>query len=661
MDDVQDALRQRYRSALADRTQRVVELLHECRSTDDQEARQALLGELHTLKGESRMLGLSALATLTHGIEDRIIEGTPDWEMLSAAADAISLCLAPDTPDALSADLLQTACEALGLTVDDPMGERSAVAGSAEEPSAPDPARKGYVSPQERWIQVEAGLVDQLCETLAGLTTSFSLHAANLNRSNHAANAQQLRDVQSEADELKTQLSDALLLCLGLRLTPLEPTLARLASHVRVLAKERGKPVDVVVSAHGVRIERVLLEILREPLLHLCTNAVAHGIESAEAQNHKSVRGKIELRAESSGSTVVVRVSDNGKGIDTDHLRQLARKRGLPDSSGHLGDYQLLFESGFSTHENTDQIAGRGVGLDVVKRQIESAQGTIEVSSVYGQGTTFSLHVPAALTQEHLIICQVGTALFGIPAHLVLAIQGNEGTLPPTYRHHEQALPLRSLPHILARPETPGSTARILLLKLFGQNYAVWAPEVLGNFELLRRPTTAALKAKTGFAASAQMDDGQLVLILDPRALQLGLENKTTPSQLSRPEERQVRRVLVVDDSVVVRDLISEILIGAGYETRGAENGFKAVQVMEQFQPGLVISDIEMPQMDGFQLLEALRRRSETLPVILVTARSSTADRQRAATLGASAYVAKGEFESSSLLQIVARYYPGAP
>lgn len=664
LNDAQETLRRRYRSALAERTQRIVELLSECRGAVAPERRQTLLGELHTLKGESRMLGLSTLAMLAHGIEDRVLGEAPDWDMLSAAVDAMCLALAEDTSEDLANELLQTACEALGLSPDP---ARTADEHHTSEPPAAEAGesqRRDKPAPQERWVQVEAGLVDQLCEGLAALSTSFSVHAARLPRSSSMPSPQQLRDVRSAADDIKTQLSDTLLLCLGLRLTPIESTLAGLASHVRVLAKERGKLTDVVVDSRGVRIERDLLESLREPLLHLCTNAVVHGLEPPEARGDKPERGRIELRAETSGSTVIVHVIDDGRGIDTQRLRSLAQQRGITNRSwtGPLGDYGILFEPGFSTHHQTDEVAGRGVGLDVVKRQIENIQGSIELDSVVGRGTTFSLHVPAALTQEHLVVCRVGAGLFGIPAHLVLAIQDLPEPLPKVYRSGEGTLPVRSLPDLLARDEAPGASARLLVLHLFGQRHAAWVPEVLGHFELLRRPTTPAIKAKTGFSASAQTDDGRLVLIFDARSLQNGLQKDTAPAPPApRKQEVPARKVLLVDDSVVVRDLLSEILVGAGYETQGAEDGQKALQAIERFQPGLVISDIEMPRMDGFQLLEAIRRRTATLPVILVSARSSTADRQRAAALGANAYVAKGEFESGSLVQVVGRYYPGAP
>lgn len=611
------------------------------------------------------MLGLSTLTTLTHGVEEQILSERADWETLSAAVDAISLSLAHETPEDLGTDMLQTACDALGLAVDLPPAapQEQPAAGTTHGDSSPtSPNLSKDKSPlNERWIQLEAGLVDQVCEALASLSNSFALHATKIERWPSQPDARTLRDTKYEAEELKTRLSDALLLCLGLRLTTIEPTLASLASHIRVLAKERGKVVDVVVRAQGVRIERDLLDLLREPLLHLCTNAVVHGIEPSAERAPKSERARIELVAETSGSTVVVRVVDDGRGIDAESLTGRAHERGLQHRPGALGAYQILFEPGFSTHHSADEVAGRGVGLDVVKRQVERAQGTIEVTSRVGVGTTFSLHLPAALTQEQLVVFRVGTGLFGISAHLVRAIHSLDGALPKTFRVDGQAYPLRSFSAVLARPDTAQRTARVLLLHMFGQTHAAWVPEVLGHFELLRRPTTPALRAKTGFAASAQLDDGRMVLILDAQFLQLNLETDSTPAARAPViEQRTERRVLVVDDSVVVRDLICELLLGAGYETCSAENGVEGLRAIEQFQPGLVISDIEMPKMDGFQFVEAIRARSQTIPVVLVTARSSTADRQRAAALGASAYVAKGEFEGGSLIQLVGRYFPGA-
>ena len=647
---------------------RVVELLAAYQTLSDPEKKKSLLGELHTLKGESRMLGLSTLATLVHGIEDRIFGGEFDFEVLSAATDAICLSLAEDTSAEFSESLLQTASEALGL----PQGTEELT--SAEAETSARPPRGSSNLPQENgprgpsgggptaaaspnsWVQVDAALVNDLCENFADLATAFSMHVADVAAWGDTPSPQKLREALTALEEMKSQMSGVLQKSLGLRLTSIDPTLSNLASHVRILAHERNKKLEVHVASGGVKIERDLLEFLREPLLHLCTNAVAHGIEEPENRQGKPEKGRIELRAESSGSTVVVRVRDDGRGIDPAKILEKAAQLGINDSA--KDPFELMFEPGFSTREIADEVAGRGVGLDVVKRQIEAIGGSIEVVSAPGEGSTFSVHVPAALTQESLVVFQIGEGLYGITAHLVRSVEAVTSNDEHSIRFHDELIPVRSVARLLGQNDEQAS--RFIVVKLGMHDHALAVSEVLGFFELLRRPTSPALRARTGFVASAQLDDGRLVLVLDQRFLQLKLAEQPSAEPLRRdqPRPNAKKRVLIVDDSVVVRDLMKEILTGADCETATAKDGAHALKVMKEFKPGLILSDIEMPNMDGFQLLQAIRTHSATLPVILVTARSSTSDRQRATALGASAYIAKGEFERERLVQLVTRYYP---
>lgn len=688
MTDTRATLRERYRSTLAARTQRIAELVPACRRGESADpAGQAdvgpaaemreLMGELHTLKGEARMLGYALLATLCHVLEDRFRDAAPDFDALSVVLDGILLSLAPGMSDAEAAELWRTSLEALGAAPDDD---------ETRDPATPEPATpaSGSKGGGTRWAQVDATVVDTLCEKLAALAT-------DLGRYTTGAGVRPANGVQTgsddDAERLRAGLNEALLLALDLRLHPVEPLLTRLAAHARVLGSQRGQTVDVQVLAQGVRIEREILDRIGDPLLHVVQNAVEHGIELPHERGGKAPTARIELIAETSGATVTIRVRDDGRGVDREAVLARARREGRIGRDGRDAatvdaperQLDVLFQAGFSTRETVDEGAGRGVGLDVVRRAVEGLGGTVHLESERGRGTELSISVPAALTQERLVVVRSGEVLYGIPSRWVLSIErrrdaakgkaerakgsraepeGESAGDPATFSYRDETLPLGSLAAVVGAPETEDEPT-VLVLRLGERPHALACAGVVDHAELLRRPTTRALSEHCGVSASAQLDDGRLVLLLDVGFLRQGLSRGRGTSLREQPRGTTTRhRVLVVDDSVVVRDLLSEVLVTAGYQVETAQNGKEALTSLGSFQPDLIVSDIEMPEMDGFDLLRAIRSRTETLPVVLVTARSSAEDRRKASALGASAYVAKGEFQSESLIHVVRRYCP---
>ncbi len=681
MSNSRAALRERFRATLAGRAHKIAELLPAaCRTSRDGAERTETLGELHTLKGEARMLGWSNLSTLAHGLEEGLREDQPDAEALSAVVDSVLLSLSPETTEEVAEELWSTALAALGLQP--AAAEDEQEAGGNEEKEADevlvegpsDDPESSEVGPPEksRWVQVDARTIDELGERLASLSSDLSQFVSGLKGSLASASALEQRETEAQGERLKSTLAGALLLSLDLRLTPLEPVLGRLAAHARVLAGERGKSVAVNVRSGGVRIERNIIERLNEPLLHLVSNAVDHGIERPEERGSKPSTARIDLSAEPEGTMVRLRIEDDGRGVDLEQIAHRAAQRSpglsLEQSQEALS---VLFQPGFSTRETIDEVSGRGMGLDVVKRQVEALGGTVSVESDLGIKTSFLLLVPAALAQERLLVVRAGETLYGIADRLVVSVEeqqkGNEGeTSQVTFRYRNETLPLRAFSSLLSsKPGGPESS--VLILRLAGKRYAVACEQVLGHFDLIRRPTGPGLASRSGVCASAQTDEGEMVLVLDPRLLSRELTRETgeysravmeEPGRSSKASERA--RILVVDDSVVVRDLLAEVLSSAGYQVRGVKNGKEALAELPGFEPDLVLSDIEMPEMDGFRLLETIRKRNETLPVVLVTARSSEEDRRRAESLGASAYVTKGEFRSESLVETVGRLMRGS-
>lgn len=663
MTDPRAELRHRFRATLAARAHAIAERL-ESAVAEAAEAplRVEILGELHTLKGEARMLGWTTLASVAHALEEQLRRDAPDGVALAAVLDGVVLSLSPETSVSFAEQLWRTALEALGQEppVDSDSDASTAQGGdlplSVDEPSPGDagpsaPSDDQRASARDVWVHVSAKAVDDLGETLATFSSQFGQF---LSKCVGRDGTRLERALSSEAERLRTLISEALVLSLDLRLTPVEPLLQRIAAHARVLAAERGKKVQVAVRAGGTRIERSLMDRLGEPLLHLASNAIDHGLELPEDRRDKPALPTLEISAESDSAHVLLRVKDDGRGIDEQAVLRRAREGAVTSFSTTASSLDLLFQPGFTTRESVDEVSGRGVGLNVVKRTVEALGGTVSVESELGRGTTFLLTIPAALTQEHLLVVRVGELLFGIPGHLVRSVeQGFEGE---TFSYQGRLIVRRSLASLLG---VPGGKLEPVacVLELDGSNYAVACDGVQGHFDLIRRPTGPRFAYVSGISGCAHTEEGKLVLIIDSHALQRGLRRASVRPSLPTMGHEQTERakILVVDDSVVVRDLLSEVLGSAGYQVRSARNGREALAELPVFAPSVIVSDIEMPEMDGFRLLEAVRSRFQELPVILVSARSSEADRTRAKQLGATAYVAKGEFRSESLVEIVGR------
>ncbi|HEY0466118.1 MAG TPA: response regulator, partial [Polyangiaceae bacterium] len=352
-----------------------------------------------------------------------------------------------------------------------------------------------------------------------------------------------------------------------------------------------------------------------------------------------------------------------GRGIDPDVVRAKALKRGLlsVERAGRASDaevLELLFEHGFSTRDRVDKLSGRGVGLDVVRRKLASLGGRVEISSQLGLGTRFAVSVPFAITKEPLLIVGFESGLYALPSRIVRAVLSDADAPDvqgPNVLHYDgEAMPLLGLSEVLGMKADVEHPLR-LVLELGGQRYGLAVPQVLGEWELIRRPAEPLLASTGVIGASALLEDGRLVLVLELEFLHRRLRQRQgVVSTITRPRAA-TKRILVVDDSPVVRELLSEILASAGLAVQTAEHGIAALAAIEQNMPDLVLSDVEMPRMGGFDLLAEIRHRSQRVPVVMLTTRGSVEDRRRAASLGANAYLIKTEFQGDALLEVVLR------
>lgn len=651
MTQPREALLARFRAGLVERVRTTQRLVDELQSTGDPERLKLALGELHTLKGESRMLGLAELSELAHALETEL-GGERRFSLALGAFDAMLTSLTSGGDEAL-----RSALHVL-------RGEPTTSAAAPSVVAAPEPValpEKGKKS--QRFMQVDAALIDLLCERVAELTAAFGQLETSASGS-FGAQRQQNAKLTDGFERCRALLDEATSTAWTLRLVPIEPLLEELARHARHGAEQQNKLVEVQAKGGGVQLERDVADQLWDSLLHLVQNAVDHGIERPEERDGKPPVAKLRLSAESVGPSVVLHVEDDGRGIDATEVRKVAVERGVvtAEAARELTDDQaadLLFEHGFSTRSVASRTSGRGVGLDVVRRRIESLGGNVSLETELGFGTRFSLSVPFAITKEKLLVIELSGAPYGFPARVVRAVLGTGAVPQPgqdsVVRHNGETLPFRHLCEALSLPQVEPDSA-ILVLEISGRKFAASVGRIVGERELIRRPAEKLLH-QTGIGASAVLEDGRIVLLPELNYVHRALRARA--GQLvpgTAPEQRRRQRVLVADDSPVVRELVTEILSAAGLIVEQAQDGSSALDSILQSEPDLVVSDVEMPRMSGFDLLAEVRKRTQRLPVIMLSTRGSIEDRKRATRLGANAYLVKTEFHSESLLEAVRRF-----
>jgi two-component system chemotaxis sensor kinase CheA len=406
-------------------------------------------------------------------------------------------------------------------------------------------------------------------------------------------------------------------------------------------------------------------------LLQLCRNAVDHGIETPAERKAagKPAEGIIRLRGELRGAEVLLTVADDGRGLDLPAVRQQAQRRGLPLPATAREAAAVVFSVGFSTAPSVTELSGRGVGLDVVKAAVESLHGTVALASEPGQGVSFTVRVPVTLTTFRAVLFRVGGHVFALPASAIrrlerlsperiASVEGRDMLATP-----EGPIPLGSLAQAVGLPSADPSTGRapVALIEVGTRIAALVIDELLEEREVLLKPLGRHLRNSRFVLGGTLLPDGQLALVLSAaelvRAFLSSGRGDSLAAKLTSDHSQARKRILVADDSITTRSLEKSIIESAGYDVLAVADGEEAWRVLQQRPVDLVVSDVEMPRMDGFALAEAIRgsRRWGRLPVVLVSALCSDADRARGLAVGANAYIAKGTFDQHELLQTISQ------
>jgi chemosensory pili system protein ChpA (sensor histidine kinase/response regulator) len=465
---------------------------------------------------------------------------------------------------------------------------------------------------------------------------------------------------------------------MGVRMTPFASQAERLFRIVRQSAKELGKRANLDILGGQVEVDRSVLDKMMAPIEHMLRNAVAHGIESRDERLAAGKRevGDITLKLTQEGNELILAMSDDGRGLDSARIHARAEALGLLEPGQPADDallFDMIFRAGFSTAGEVSQLAGRGVGMDVVKTEVADLGGRIEIVSRLGQGTTFRLYLPLTLAVTQTLLLRAGNHNYAVPATMIeQVIELKEAGLADLRARGEtewqgNRYPFHYLPHLLGDGDAQPEAQRqywVLLLRSGSQRVAVQVDELLGNQEVVVKDIGAQLARVVGIAGATVLGDGRVVLILNPVALAARAPMVTVRSATTMAAEPvavapavRLPTVMVVDDSLTVRKITSRLLTREGYQVVLAKDGVDALEQLLEMRPDVILSDIEMPRMDGFDLVRNIRADKDLrdIPVVMITSRTAEKHRSYALEIGASHYLGK-PYDEDELLALIGRY-----
>ncbi len=464
---------------------------------------------------------------------------------------------------------------------------------------------------------------------------------------------------------------------MGVRMLPFASQTERLYRIVRQTAKEVGKRANLDIVGGQVDIDRSVLDKMLAPIEHMLRNAVAHGIEDREQRiaAGKPEVGEITVKLAQEGNEIILALSDDGKGLDAERIRARAEAMGLLQpglAADEAALYDLIFQPGFSTAAELTQLAGRGVGMDVVKTEVSALGGRIEIVSEAGKGTTFRLYLPLTLAVTQTLLIRAGSHLYAVPSTMIEQVMEMKEKGLTAIREQGEVnwqghrYPFHYLPHLLGDAEAMPEAHRqywVLLLRSGTQRVSVLVDELKGNQEVVVKNIGAQLARVVGIAGATVLGDGRVVLILNPVALSSRTPVVSVQSAVPVAPEPAVAEmenlptVMVVDDSLTVRKITSRLLMREGYQVILAKDGVDALEQLIDVMPDVILSDIEMPRMDGFDLVRNVRadERLRALPIIMITSRTADKHRNYALEIGANHYLGK-PYDEEELLGLVAGY-----
>jgi two-component system chemotaxis sensor kinase CheA len=667
-----------------------------------------LFREAHSLKGAARAVGLPEVEALAHGLEElfarirdgRVEPGRETLDTIFRTLDSIEAALGPGAPseddgsgpdepppapqqdetavtrggkpraseetvriatsklDALMAEVGELLVTRIGT--EQRLGDVRAL-----ESALADWDTGWRKAPRRGAGPNEAGTATALLEEGAGRLHAVHRDVGELRR-RLEADARRMAQVTGDLQDDVRQA----------RMFPVATVFRAFSRMVRDLARDRGKEVTLTLAGSETEVDRSVLEQIKDPLTHLLRNCVDHGMEAPELRVEvgKPSSGTISLTAHARGDALVIVVADDGAGIDLDLVRRAAVKSGVlsPAAAAELSDRQamsLIFRSGLSTSPIITDLSGRGVGLDVVRVAVERLHGSVEVDSRTGQGTTFTLSLPLSVSTMDCLLIHIAGQTFALPVSSVeRIIRAGAGDIEraegrEVVRVDGSPIALARLSDLLGLDAVPiGLDARskrpVIVVGAQDRRMALLVDDLTQTHEVVIKTLPEPLSRVRHIAGATILGSGEVAMLLSAADLMASVEQAGRPPlEAAGAADGEPSSILVVEDSITTRTLEKNILEAAGYRVRVAADGAEAWGLLQANGFGLVVSDIEMQEVDGFELIAKIRSdpRHRDLPVVLVTSRESREDRERGIQAGADAYIVKGAFDQDRLLETIRR------
>ncbi|MCB1463300.1 MAG: response regulator [Nitratireductor sp.] len=677
----------------------------------------------HSLKGAARAVGLGEVETLAHGLESLFVkiqrgEAELDDDIRKHVGDTL------DEIEDLISGPGETAADDEAPAGSDAAGGEEAGLDVRQRTDAAPAVSQHSAAPSEQ-IRVNAEDLDHLLKSAGELHTDMLFQNAGANEvravsnrlatlesrwvetwkemekcardalpipgrllGNTAQATTQIRHLSrdmraiaqrqtSGARSLRHHLSDLERRVVAARMVPAESVFGGFRKMVRDVAATEGKQVEVVIEGIDCHADRLVLQRIKDPVMHMLRNAVSHGIEQPQEREAagKSPRGMVRFLISADNDRLHIVIEDDGRGIDFERIARKAREQNLVghEENETLSEHflcQLLFEPGFSTADSVTTISGRGVGLSVARETISDLQGSIDISAREGGGTRMEIALPVSILTRRLLLvtlreqafalpCEAVARVMRVPASDIVTVEGR-----PMIRLKDRTLPLTSIAELLdlggSIAAGEKSSVSIVVLRKGEAQYGVAVEGFVGVNDFVVRHFDIGSAKRRRWSGVITTEDGSPCLVLNADTLlasDLARKGSGFSFDVTQGDTKRVKSVLVVDDSITTRTLEKSILEAHGYRVRLSVDGRDALAQIRNELPDVVISDVEMPHMDGFELVRSIKSddRLCDLPVILVTSRDDTSDRERGLMLGADAYVVKQRFDQQDLLETIGR------
>jgi two-component system, chemotaxis family, sensor kinase CheA len=678
------------------------------KSPQDRELLNTMMREAHSIKGGAGMMGYKRIADITHKMEDglqRALNGElvltrTCFEMLFKCLDALEPLLQDKVTwndSGVNRDFTEDLCALAEKVFSGKFqGEipRAAEAkASAVAPAVPSPSEVEVsappvhetAAPAEDSVRVDIEKLNRLIN-LSGELLISKIRLEELSKTLRVKNEAQgeaadvlagtLKDLTLVTERIDLLTENMQAEMMKVRMLPVAYLFNTFPRSMRDLAQQKGKEIDLVIEGQDTQLDKAILDEMKVPLMHLLRNSVDHGIESPEERKKqgKSASGKIKLSADQEGSQVVISVTDDGRGIDVAKVKEIAVAKGLVSQENiqSMVDeqvFQLLFTPGFSTSEEVTDISGRGVGLDVVRETVIKLKGMVEVTSDPSRGTSFIIRLPLTLAITESLLVAAGSDIYAIPVDSVIeTVRVDMSDLKTvetkdviTVRGH--ILPVVKLHDIFGLPAKGILEKKffpILIVQSVEKRIGILVDELLGRQEIISKRIGDPLKHVKHIAGATILGSGRVVMILDIPSIIHSAEGGVVRQSASKPKAvagKKKKTILLAEDTLTTAMLEKNILESVGYAVVIARDGKEALEKAAQEKFDLVISDVLMPRMDGFELVTRLRREKnyKEVPIIIVTTRESDEDKRKGMEAGANAYLLKSDFTSEGLLETMER------